>query len=82
MSSQGRPQAPYRETGGLDGYVPSPRALVVGLGGAGSEALRDIEELGLPSTVETLAVNTDGRHLQSLPIRERILLGQRELGGR
>ncbi len=82
MSSQGRPQAPYRETGGLDGYVPSPRALVVGLGGAGSEALRDLEELGLPSTVETLAVNTDGRHLQSLPIRERILLGQRELGGR
>ncbi|HTT35490.1 MAG TPA: hypothetical protein VMH78_06450 [Thermoplasmata archaeon] len=54
---------------------------VVGLGGAGGDAVRDLVQLGIPG-VRAFAVNTDRRHLLGLPVEERILLGQRQLGGR
>jgi cell division protein FtsZ len=54
---------------------------VVGLGGAGGEAVRDLVEFGIPS-VRAFAVNTDFRHLRGLTLDERILLGERTLKGR
>ncbi len=54
---------------------------VVGLGGAGGDAVRDMLELGIPS-VHTFAVNTDAKHLLGLPVEERVLLGHRRLRGR
>ncbi len=53
---------------------------VVGLGGAGGDAVHDLVELGIPG-VHAMALNTDARHLQSKPIESRILLGKRQLGG-
>ena len=63
------------------GVVLTPGIAVVGLGGAGSEAVHDLVGLGIPG-VHTLAVNTDARHLSRVTVEERILLGQRELRGR
>jgi cell division protein FtsZ len=54
---------------------------VVGLGGAGGEAVHDLVELGIP-TVRAFAVNTDFGHLRRLNLDERILLGERTLRGR
>ncbi|MGD0249436.1 MAG: hypothetical protein ABSB97_00860 [Thermoplasmata archaeon] len=59
----------------------TPGVAVVGLGGAGSEAVQDLVGLGIPG-VRTLAINTDARHLQHTGAEEKILLGQRELRGR
>ncbi len=59
----------------------APRALVVGLGGAGSEAVTDLFDQQLPG-VETLAVNTDGHHLLNARAHRRILVGQAALSGR
>jgi cell division protein FtsZ len=61
--------------------APSNHFAVVGLGGAGSDAVHDLVELGIPG-VHAFAVNTDAKHLLSTPIQERILLGQRQLRGR
>ena len=63
------------------GIPLSPGIGLVGLGGAGSEAVHDLVGLGL-SGVHSLAVNTDARHLSRVTVEERILLGQRELRGR
>ncbi len=63
------------------GIALTPGVAVVGLGGAGSEAVHDLVGLGIPG-VHTLAVNTDARHLARVAVEERILLGQRELRGR
>ena len=63
------------------GISLTPGIAVVGLGGAGSEAVHDLVGLGIPG-VHTLAVNTDARHLSRVAVEERILLGQRELRGR
>ena len=60
---------------------PKNSFAVVGLGGAGSDAVHDLVDLGVPG-VRAFAVNTDARHLLSKPIEERILLGQRQLRGR
>lgn len=54
---------------------------VVGLGGAGGDAVHDLVGLGIPG-VHAFAVNTDARHLQRLEVEERILLGKRQLDGR
>ena len=54
---------------------------VVGLGGAGGEAVHDLVEFGIP-TVRAYAVNTDFPHLRRLNLDERILLGERTLRGR
>jgi cell division protein FtsZ len=59
----------------------TPGISVVGLGGAGSEAVHDLVGLGIPG-VRTLAVNTDAKHLVRMDVEEKILLGQRELRGR
>jgi cell division protein FtsZ len=53
---------------------------VVGLGGAGSEAVQDLVRLGIPG-VHAFAVNTDYRHLSHVQVEQRILLGKRQLGG-
>lgn len=59
----------------------TPSVAVVGLGGAGSEAVQDLVGLGMPG-VRALAINTDVKHLLRMGVEERILLGQRELRGR
>jgi cell division protein FtsZ len=59
----------------------SPSLAVVGLGGAGSEAVEDLVALGIPGA-RAIAVNTDAGHLGRIGVDERILLGRRELGGR
>ncbi len=58
-----------------------PKGLVVGLGGAGSEAVSEVYDQAFPG-VDTLAINTDGQHLLRSRAHQRILLGQRELKGR
>ncbi len=63
------------------GLALTPGIAVVGLGGAGSEAVHDLVGLGIPG-VRTLAINTDAKHLVRMGVEERILLGQRELRGR
>ena len=67
--------------GSLDGSDRGPAFAVVGLGGAGGDAVRDLVQFGIPS-VRAFAVNTDFRHLQQLNLDERILLGERTLQGR
>jgi cell division protein FtsZ len=59
----------------------APSIGVVGLGGAGSEAVQDLIALGIPG-VRAIAVNTDAAHLLRTGVEERILLGHRELRGR
>lgn len=59
----------------------TPSIGVVGLGGAGSEAVQDLIALGIPG-VRAIAVNTDAAHLLHTGVEERILLGHRELRGR
>ncbi|HXY11872.1 MAG TPA: hypothetical protein VEJ85_00035 [Thermoplasmata archaeon] len=59
----------------------APSIGVVGLGGAGSEAVQDLVALGIPG-VRAIAVNTDAARLLRTGVEERILLGQRELRGR
>jgi cell division protein FtsZ len=59
----------------------TPSVGVVGLGGAGSEAVQDLITLGIPG-VRAIAVNTDAAHLLRTGVEERILLGHRELRGR
>ncbi|MCI4358691.1 MAG: hypothetical protein L3J95_06135 [Thermoplasmata archaeon] len=54
---------------------------LVGLGGAGGEAVQDLVGLG-NLNVRTLAVNTDARQLVQIPVEERILIGERVLRGR
>jgi cell division protein FtsZ len=54
---------------------------VVGLGGAGGDAVNDLVGLGIPG-VHAFAVNTDARHLQRIQVEERILLGKRQLDGK
>ncbi|HEV2316294.1 MAG TPA: hypothetical protein VGV89_01800 [Thermoplasmata archaeon] len=54
---------------------------IVGLGGAGCEAVHDLVTQGLPN-VPSIAINTDAAALRSLEIPDRILLGQRQMRGR
>jgi len=65
----------------LSELAASPSIAVVGLGGAGSEAVEDLVTLGLPGA-RAIAVNTDAGHLGRVGVDERILLGRRELRGR
>jgi cell division protein FtsZ len=66
---------------GWTALATTPSVAVVGLGGAGSEAVQDLVGLGIPG-VRALAINTDVKHLMKMGVEERILLGQRELRGR
>ncbi|EQD47648.1 cell division protein FtsZ [mine drainage metagenome] len=59
----------------------APSVAVVGLGGAGCEAVQDLLSLGIPG-VQAFAINTDAKQLLSTGVEHRILLGQRELRGR
>ncbi len=59
----------------------TPSVAVVGLGGAGSEAVQDLLALGIPGA-HAIAVNTDAKHLARVGVDERILLAHRELRGR
>ena len=59
----------------------TPGIAVVGLGGAGSEAVHDLVGLGIPG-VRSFAINTDAKHLVRMGVDEKILLGHRELKGR
>ena len=59
----------------------APSVAVVGLGGAGSEAVEDLVSLGIPGA-RAIAMNTDATHLSRVRVEERILLGHRVLRGR
>jgi cell division protein FtsZ len=59
----------------------SPSIAVVGLGGAGCEAVSDLLALGIPG-VRAFAINTDAANLMGVGVEERILLSRRELKGR
>lgn len=72
---------PIRATEEWASLATTPSVAVVGLGGAGSEAVQDLLTLGIPG-VHALVVNTDAKHLMSTGVEEKILLGQRELRGR
>jgi cell division protein FtsZ len=54
---------------------------LVGLGGAGGEAVQDLVGLG-HLQIHTVAINTDARQLLKIPIEERILIGERRMRGR
>ncbi len=69
------------EAEALRALAVSPSIAVVGLGGAGSEAVQDLVTLGIPRA-RAIAVNTDAMHLDKVGVDERILLGRRELLGR
>lgn len=58
-----------------------PSFAVVGLGGAGGDAVRDLLGLGLTG-VRSFAINTDARQLDGMVAPRRILIGARELKGR
>ena len=75
MGSSDEPKEPWAA------LALTPAVGVVGLGGAGSEAVQDLIGLGIPG-VRTLAVNTDANHLLHMGVEDKILLGQRELRGR
>ena len=62
-------------------YGQASSVALVGLGGAGGEAVHDLVELGLPE-VPAIAINTDAPHLMRLGVPDRILVGQRQLRGR
>ena len=72
------PPLPANDWSSLAG---TPSVGVVGLGGAGSEAVQDLVALGIPG-VRAIAVNTDAAHLLRSGVEERILIGNRELRGR
>lgn len=61
--------------------VRVPKALVAGLGGAGSEVVTDLFDQNLVG-LETLAINTDGQHLMAARAHRRLLIAQHALGGR
>jgi cell division protein FtsZ len=65
----------------LGALAISPSVAVVGLGGAGSEAVEDLVNLGIPGA-RAIAMNTDATHLARVRVEERILLGHRLLRGR
>ena len=58
-----------------------PSFAVVGLGGAGSEAVGDLLGHHIPG-VRSVAINTDAMHLSRMPAEQRILIGHRMLRGR
>jgi cell division protein FtsZ len=63
------------------GFPLAPSVAVVGLGGAGCEAVEDLVALGIPGA-RAIAMNTDATHLARVRVEERILLGHRLLRGR
>ena len=75
MATDGRPPETWAS------LALSPPCAVVGLGGAGSEAVQDLVSLGIPG-VRAFAINSDAKHLLRMGVEERILLGARELKGR
>ncbi|MGI0140731.1 MAG: hypothetical protein ACREBT_06270 [Thermoplasmata archaeon] len=69
------------EEGGWTQFERPTSFAVVGLGGAGSEAVRDLIGLEIPG-VRTFAINTDAGHLQRMPIDQRVLIGHGTFRGR
>ena len=72
---------PAEETAAWAGFDRPTSFAMVGLGGAGSEAVRDLLGLATPG-VRPLAINTDAGHLERMPIDRRILIGHRRFRGR
>jgi cell division protein FtsZ len=68
-----------REAVRLDGdagfEVPKPRVRVVGCGGAGGNSVDRLHRLGMHEHAETVAVNTDARHLAAVQAHRKLLIG-------
>jgi cell division protein FtsZ len=58
----------------------TPRILVVGLGGGGSNSIRRLRNIGVYG-VETIAMNTDIRHLEKIDADLKVLLGKKTTRG-
>jgi cell division protein FtsZ len=61
-----------------DGYLP--RIAVLGIGGAGGNAVRNMIQAGLEG-VTFIVANTDAQALENLPCENRIQLGRNTTGG-
>jgi cell division protein FtsZ len=58
-----------------DGYS-EPVIKVVGVGGGGSNSIKRLRRLGLSPKVETIAINTDIRHLGMVEADKKVLIGK------
>ncbi len=54
----------------------APRILVIGCGGAGSNTVHRLSEMGIEGA-QTIAVNTDSQHLSTISADKRVLIGSR-----
>lgn len=61
-------------------FEEKPRIMIIGIGGAGGNMLQAIIDQGL-SHISSLALNTDAQALESLSIKNKILLGEHFLRG-
>lgn len=53
-----------------------PVIKVVGVGGGGSNSIKRLRRMGLSEKIETIAVNTDLRHLRTVEADKKLLLGK------
>ncbi len=75
--------ANFKDLGNGDNFVgTSPTIKVVGIGGAGNNAVRQLYEKELNTEVELIAINTEGQTLKKLPLDiSRIQIGAEITGG-
>ncbi len=73
----------FKDAGNGENFVgTSPTIKVLGIGGAGNNAVRQLYEKGLNTEVELIAVNTEGQTLKKLPADiSRIQIGAEITGG-
>ena len=64
----------------LDNYEAYARIVVIGVGGAGSNAVNRMIDDNL-SSVEFYVANTDQQSLSRSKAQNRIVLGEKETGG-
>jgi len=58
----------------LEGEIRPLKILVIGCGGGGCNSIQRLNEMGLEGA-ETIAINTDRRHLQTIKADRRLLIG-------
>ncbi len=54
---------------------------VIGCGGAGSNTINRLFEMGVPEGVELIAINTDARHLAKVQAHKKVLIGKETCRG-
>ncbi|NPV63150.1 MAG: cell division protein FtsZ [Methanotrichaceae archaeon] len=71
----GSPWAEAPEKEAMEGFG-LPKILVIGCGGAGNNTVNRLSHLGVEGA-ETIAINTDSQHLESIDADQKILIGRR-----